>query len=181
MLLRSKMHPMRQAHTLLLASALLLPYGCAQNRAPRSPGRPGAGAPSPLSLLQRQDRKAVWDTASQVEADLNQDGVTDYALRGLRKDRVLVGIVAGPPTAKSRAWILAFPWGKGTQESLCSQEAKIEVESLDDSALAGAKPARAPKAPKGQKGQGISLYDDRCDAFHIYWSPEDKKFAWWRL
>jgi hypothetical protein len=113
-----------------------------------------------------------------VSADLNQDGVTDYALRGRRKDRVVVGIVAGPVTARSRAWILAFPWGKGTQDSLCSEEAKIEAEDLDAAATAGARPARQAPAPKGK---GISLYDDRCDAFHIYWSPEDKKFDWWRL
>jgi hypothetical protein len=177
---------MKKAHTVLLAFTLLLPCGCAQNSAPRAPGRaPGENAPSPLSVLQRQDRKAIWNEESRIAADLNQDGVTDYALRGRRKDRVVVGIVAGPVTAKSRAWILAFPWGKGTQGSLCSQEAKIEAEELDETTTAGAAPARAPRKPKGQpkerKGQGISLYDDRCDAFHIYWSPEDKKFDWWRL
>jgi hypothetical protein len=156
---------MKPARTILLAFALLLPCGCAQNRAPRTaPGKPTA-----LSVLQRQDRKAVWNAASQVMADLDQDGVDDYALRGLRKDRVVVGIVAGPLTARSRAWVLAFPWGKGTQGSLCSQEAKIEAEDLES------------KGPKELKGKGISLYDDRCDAFHIYWSPEDRKFDWWRL
>jgi hypothetical protein len=133
-------------------------------------------------MLQGRDRKAVWNEASQVIADLNQDGVDDYALRGLRKDRVVVGIVAGPVTAGSRVWILAFPWGKGTQDSLCSQEAKIEPEELDAAATAGARPAaKRPQGPKGLKGRGLSLYDDRCDAFHIYWSPEDKKFDWWRL
>jgi hypothetical protein len=171
------------SRTILLAFALLLPCACAQNRAPQTT----PGKPTVLSVLQRQDRNAVWNEASQVIADLNGDGVDDYALRGLRKDRVVVGIVAGPVTARSRAWVLAFPWGKGTQGSLCSQEAKIEPEELDEAATAGAKPAAAPqrsKGPKGSKelkGKGISLYDDRCDAFHIYWSPEDGKFAWWRL
>jgi hypothetical protein len=169
---------MTTTRTLLLAFALLLACGCAQNRAPQTPDRP---APSALSVLQRQDRTAVWNEANQVIADLNQDGVDDYALRGLRKDRVVVGIVAGPVTARSRAWVLAFPWGKGTQGSLCSQEAKIEAEELDESATAGARPAAAPKRSKGLKGKGISLYDDRCDAFHIYWSAEDRKFDWWRL
>jgi len=163
---------MKPARTILLAFALLLPCACTQNRAPQALGKP---ALSPLSVLQRQDRKAVWNAASQVRADLDQDGVDDYALRGLRKDRVVVGIVAGPVTARSRAWVLAFPWGKGTQGSLCSQEAKIEAEDLDASATAGA------KRPKELKGKGISLYDDRCDAFHIYWSPEGRKFDWWRL
>jgi len=105
--------------------------------------------------------------------------VADYALRGLRKDRVVVGIVKGPLAAASPTWILDFSWGKGTQDSLCSQKARIEIEDVDESTMAGAKPAAGK--PKGVKGKGISLYDDRCDAFHIYWSAEGKKFEWWRL
>jgi hypothetical protein len=125
-------------------------------------------------VLHARDAQASWDAQSQISADLDQDGVADYALRGLRKDRVVVGIVEGPLAAKSRAWVLDFPWGKGTQDSLCSAQTKIELEDLDESATAGAKAAAG-------KGKGISLYDDRCDAFHIYWSPEDQKFEWWRL
>jgi hypothetical protein len=154
----------------LLALALL-PYGCAESPAPKTP----AAAPSVLSVLQRRDPKTAWNAASEVRGDLNQDGIPDFALRGLRKDRVVVGIVAGPLTAKSRAWLLDFPWGKGTQDSLCSKEAKIEVEELDASTTAGAKPA------SGRKGRGISLYDNHCDAFHISWNPGGKKFDWWRL
>jgi hypothetical protein len=162
----------------VLVLTLVVACGCAESRAPRtaSGGRPGA--PSALSVLHERDSQVSWDAASQISADLDQDGVADYALRGLRKDRVVVGIVEGPPAAKSRAWVLDFPWGKGTQDSLCSAQTKIELEDLDDSALAGAKaaPAKGPRT-----GKGISLSDDRCDAFHIYWSPEDQKFEWWRL
>jgi hypothetical protein len=157
----------------VLALALLAACGCAESRAPRT-GPGGRPAPSALAVLHKLDAQASWDAASQVSADLDQDGVADYALRGVRKDRVVVGIVEGPLAAKSRAWVLDFPWGKGTQDSLCSAQAKIELEDLDESALAGAKTKRG-------KGKGISLYDDRCDAFHIYWSPEDQKFEWWRL
>ena len=34
---------------------------------------------------------------------------------------------------------------------------------------------------RSAQGKGISLYDDQCDSFHIYWNPEDRKFEWWRL
>jgi hypothetical protein len=158
----------------VLILVLVAACGCAESRVPRtaSGGRPGA--PSALSVLHARDAQASWDAQSQISADLDQDGVADYALRGLRKDRVVVGIVEGPLAAKSRAWVLDFPWGKGTQDSLCSAQTKIELEDLDESATAGAKAA-------ARKGKGISLYDDRCDAFHIYWSPEDQKFEWWRL
>jgi hypothetical protein len=161
-------------HKILLVIPLLA-LGCAGNRAATAPGRPGA--PTALDLLRQRDPQASWDAASQVHADLDLDGVADYAVRGLRKDRVLVGIVKGPLEAKSRTWILDFPWGKESQDSLCSKKVKIELEDLDDSSTAGAKPARVKKG----KGKGISLYDDRCDAFHIYWNADDQKFDWWRL
>jgi hypothetical protein len=163
-----------KTHKILLVIPLLA-LGCAGNRAATAPGRPGA--PTALSLLRQRDPQASWDAASQVQADLDLDGVADYALRGLRKDRVMVGIVKGPLEAKSRTWILDFPWGKESQGSLCSKKVKIEIEDLDDSSTACAKPARVKKG----KGKGISLYDDRCDAFHIYWNADDQKFDWWRL
>jgi len=170
---------MKRSHTILLVLVLLAPFGCAENRAPRVPGKPAAGAPTALALLRHRDSRVTWEAASEVRGDFDRDGVTDYALRGLRKDRVVVGIVKGPLAAASPTWILDFPWGKGTQDSLCSQKARIEIEDVDESTMAGAKPAAGKT--KGVKGKGISLYDDRCDAFHIYWSAEGKKFDWWRL
>jgi hypothetical protein len=161
---------------LILIMVSIIMAGCAGNRAPNVSGTASnAGA---LAALRHRDPQAVWDASSQVQADLDQDGIVDYALRGRRKDRVLVGIVKGPLGARSPTWVLDFAWGKKTQDSLCSQQAKIELEDLDESTLAGAKPATGPS---GRQGKGVSLFDDRCDAFHIYWSPEDKKFDWWRL
>ena len=166
-------------HTILLLALIGSLIGCAGNRAAHHPGGTPAPAPTALDLLRQRDRQTVWEPVSEVRADLDHDGVTDYALRGLRKDRVVVGIVKGPLAAASRTWILTFPWGKESQDSLCSSKVKIEAEDLDDSATAGAKPARSPH--KTVPGKGISLYDDRCDAFHIYWSAEERKFDWWRL
>jgi len=170
---------MKRSHTILLVLVLLASFGCAENRAPKVPGRSAAGTPTALSLLRQRQPRVTWEAASEVRGDFDRDGVADYALRGLRKDRVVVGIVKGPLAAASPTWILDFSWGKGTQDSLCSQKARIEIEDVDESTMAGAKPAAGK--PKGVKGKGISLYDDRCDAFHIYWSAEGKKFEWWRL
>jgi hypothetical protein len=162
---------------ILLPLTLLLAAGCAGNRAPAS-GKTAAERVIFFARLRASDPKALWDRESELRADLDQDGVADYALRGLRKDRVVVGIVQGPPGPQSRTWTLDFPWGKGTQDSLCSRQAKIEVEDMDEAAAAGSRPTSG-KPPR--TGKGISLYDDRCDAFHIYWSPEERKFDWWRL
>jgi len=171
---------MKRHHTILLLALIGSLVGCAGNRAAHHPGSAPAPALTALDLLRQHDPKTNWEPVSEVRADLDHDGVADYALRGLRKDRVVVGIVKGPLAAASRTWILTFPWGKEGQDSLCSSRVKIEAEDLDDSATAGAaKPASSPH--KAVKGKGISLYDDRCDAFHIYWSAEERKFAWWRL
>jgi len=165
---------------LSLIGAQLVLAGCAGNRAAHHPGSTPPPALTAFDLLRQHDRQTAWEPVSEVRADLDHDGVADYALRGLRKDRVVVGIVKGPLAAASRTWILTFPWGKENQDSLCSSKVKIEAEDLDDSATAGAKTARSPHKP-AVKGKGLSLYDDRCDAFHIYWNAEERKFSWWRL
>jgi hypothetical protein len=170
---------MKRSHTILLILVLLAAFGCAENRAPKSPGKPATGTPTALDVLRHRQPRVTWEAASEVHGDLDRDGVADFALRGLRKDRVVVGIVKGPLATASPTWILDFAWGKGTQDSLCSQKARIELEDLDESPVAGAKPAAGK--PKAVNGKGISLYDDRCDAFHIYWNAESKKFDWWRL
>jgi hypothetical protein len=134
----------------------------------------GRGTPqTALDVLQRRDPAVEWNANSLIQADLDQDGVPDYALEGLREDRVVVGLVHGPVAAGSPAWTLEFPWNGGGEDALCSKDARIAPEPLDDTAAA--------RAGRPVKGTGINLHDDRCDAFHIFWNPEKKKFEWWRL
>jgi hypothetical protein len=138
-----------------------------------------AGAPTrhpqtAVDLLQKRDAAVAWNAQSLIEADFDQDGVPDYALRGLSKDRVVVGIVRGPLVAGTPIWTLEFPWTGGGEDALCSRDAKITVEPLGDESKTLAEHPTA-------KGTGINLHDDKCDAFHIFWNPEKKKFEWWRL
>lgn len=118
--------------------------------------------------------KVAWNAQSLVEADFDQDGVPDYAVRGIAKDRVIVGIVRGPLVAGSPAWTLEFPVKGGGEDALCSPDAKIALEPLNDESKTLAEHRTA-------RGTGINLHDDKCDAFHIFWNPEKKKFEWWRL
>jgi hypothetical protein len=140
-----------------------------------APG-PGSAARRPrtaLDVLRAREPKTTWDARSALRADLDRDGVEDHALAGLRKDRFVVGIVQGPIGPGSRHWTLEFPWGPGSQDSLCSRNARIRLEDLDED--------HAAESAKAKKGKGIALYDDLCDAFHIYWDPDSKRFEWWRL
>ena len=154
-----------------LLPVLILCVGCAGALSTRSAAR---GPRTAADILQRHSPGVEWNAASLLEADFDQDGVKDYAIRGTTKDRVVVGIVRGPIVAGSPVSALEFPWSGGGEDALCSRDAKIALEPLGDESktLAGHPNAR---------GTGINLHDDKCDAFHIFWNPEKKKFEWWRL
>ncbi len=145
--------------------------GCAGGRAP-SPRGPSPEAAA-LERLEHRLPEAKWKTKSLLRGDFDLDGGEDYALLGFEKDRVVVGVVQGPPNAdKGGVWTLDFPWDGG-EDALCSKKAKITPEPLAENP--------GPKAEHPRKGLGINLSDDLCDAFHIYWNPQRRTFEWWRL
>lgn len=160
---------MKTAVRILLTLALPGLLGCAGMRPPSSPEtppRPPAKGMAALDLLRQREPDTQWDSASLVEADLDQDGTEDYALTGIRGNLLVVGIVHGPAGDSCRHWTLEFPWD-GTQDALCSREAKIDFEKIEEEG--------SPAKP------GINLHDDKCDAFHIFWDPERQIYDWWRL
>ncbi|HEV2856332.1 MAG TPA: hypothetical protein VHC97_26310 [Thermoanaerobaculia bacterium] len=128
-----------------------------------------------LDALKHKDPATDWNGKSLLHADLDLDGGEDYALSGIRQDRFVVGIVHGPLAANradSQVWTLDFPWDGG-EDALCSKAAKISLEPLE------ANPGPKPSHP--EKGMGINLSDNQCDAFHIYWNPQERAFEYWRL
>lgn len=156
---------MKAAVRILLTLALPGLLGCAGTRTgPETP--PTAKRVTALDVLRQREADTEWDPASLLEADLDQDGEDDYALTGIRGDRFVVGIVHGPAGGSCRHFTLEFPWD-GTQDALCSRKARIELEKIEEEG--------SPAKP------GINLHDDKCDAFHIFWDPEQQAYDWWRL
>jgi hypothetical protein len=155
----------------LLVLSAVLATGC-QTAGTPSPEAPSPGATTAPALLAAREPGVTWSTKSLVKADLDGDGQTDYALGGVKKGRYVVGIVQGPPATGARYWTLDFGVSEEDQESLCSLQAKLTVEELDRS---GGEDDMAAHA------KGLSLHDDRCDAFHIYWNTREKRYEWWRL
>jgi hypothetical protein len=153
---------MKTAHRTLLALSLLGLVGCAGMNRP-------AGPKNALDLLRQREPDTDWDSKSLLHGDFDQDGTEDFALAGIKGDLFVVGIVKGPVEPSSRHSILKFPWDDGGQDALCSEVAKISLEEI------------AEADPPGRKGLGINLHDDACDAFHIYWDPEQNDYDWWRL
>jgi hypothetical protein len=137
-------------------------------------GAPSAHHPRTAADVLRQRHSAVeWNPRSLLEADLDHDGTADFALVGLAKGQVVVGIVRGPLTPGSQVWTLEFPVGGGGEDALCTPDAKIAVEPLGDE--------EKTRSGHTLKGVGLNLHDDHCDAFHIFWNPDKKKFEYWRL
>jgi len=161
---------MKIALRILLALTLSGLIGCAGAPRPSTPVPtiPPSGPRTALDLLRQREPGTEWDSASLVHGDLDQDGADDFALSGIHGDRFVVGIVQGPVGPASRHWTLEFPWD-GTQDALCSRQAKIELEEVEEEGG----PAR--------HALGINLHDDRCDAFHISWDADKKTYDWWRL
>lgn len=157
---------MRAPWTILPILALCA--ACAGAPAPKSPSAPLRA----FDILKARQPGVEWRQGNGLEADLDQDGVKDFAFTGIRQDRFLVGIVQGPAKADSQVWTLDFPW-HGGEDGLCSKEARIELEPLEEN--------EGPASRGPRKGLGINLHDDLCDAFHIAWNPDDHKFEWWRL
>ena len=173
--------PSVRRQTILLAFVLCTCAACAGGRAPAprtAPAEPRtapAGPKTALDVLRAREPGTEWDGKSLLHADLDLDGGEDYALDGLRKDRFVVGIVHGPLTgdrrgdsgADSQVWIMDFPWDGG-EDALCSKDAKITLEPLEEN--------EGPKPGHPREGMGINLSDEQCDAFHIYWNPQEKTF-----
>jgi hypothetical protein len=171
---------MKTSRTIFLALILCLGAACAGTRstAPRTAKSSPAPTVAPrtaLEVLRLRQPNTEWDAKSLLQGDLDQNGGPDYAATGIRKDRVVVGIVEGPVSARSRTWFLDFPWKGGGEGALCSDKVKMTLEPLDAAAKAG------ERKVANKPGVGLNLHDDRCDAFHIYWDPERKTFDWWRL
>jgi hypothetical protein len=170
---------MKTSQTIFLALILCLGClggACTGNR-PAAPhtSKPSVEPRTALEVLRLRQPNTEWDAKTVLQGDLSQNGSPDYAATGLRKDRVVVGIVEGPISAHSRTWFLDFPWKGGGEAALCSEKAKMTIEPLDSAAKAG------ERKVANKPGVGLNLHDDRCDAFHIYWDPERKTFDWWRL
>lgn len=159
---------MKTAVRLLLTLALPGLAGCAG--APTAAGPETAPPPArrlnALEVLREREPDTAWDAGSLVKADLDQDGTEDYAVKGIRGDLVAIGIVHGPVDDSCRHWVLEFRWD-GSQDALCSPEAKIQFEVVQEEG--------EPPRP------GINLSDDLCDAFHVFWNPEQQAYDWWRL
>ena len=140
-----------------------------------------------FSVLKKNYPTVNWNLKSQIKGDFDYDGVTDYALRGRKGAKFVVGIVKGSITEKSKHWTLEFVEDAGDQGGLCSvKSAIITVDDIDKDYIKFAGEYLQPdfakrlrSVPKNSKG--ITISDGMCDSFHIFWDKKIKQFTWWRV
>jgi hypothetical protein len=156
--------------TAALGLSSLLLWGCGS----AGLGRPADPA-SPLEVLEQREPLVDWEAGTRIEADFDADGDQEWAFLGRKGPFVLVGIVHAPLGDEARHWVLEFDTREETQESLCSEAATLSREELSEEMAFD----EIPALPAGT--MGLTLADERCDAFHIYWSPAEGKYVWWRL
>ena len=118
-------------------------------------------------VLEAREPKTTWRADTLLKADFDCDGTVDYAFSGQQGNRYAIGVLKGPIKASSKHWIITFESGRQSQDSLCSLDARINLEQRQDH--------------KNRQCKGINLHDDMCDSFHIYWNRVRKKFVWSRL
>lgn len=140
-----------------------------------------------LNVLNRKEPDVKWNAKSLIQGDFDYDGVTDYALRGRKKEFFVLGIVKGALTGKSAHWTLEFGADAGNQDALCAVEsAVITVEILDRGYAEFAADylendfvKMIKSLPK--KSRGINIADGQCDSFHVLWDKKARQFTWWRI
>ena len=116
-----------------------------------------------------------WEKQS-LTLDCDCDGRNDHAYLGRYKGRVFVGFASG---TGSKVDLLEFSVNPNVQAAICSEPAKLEVESLD------VDPSRTIGKIDGfvrsKTCQGLRLSGGGCDAIHIFWNRKTQALNWWRL
>jgi hypothetical protein len=127
-----------------------------------------------LDTLRVAAPDVVWDT-SAVNADINGDGVADFAHLGRARGRVYVGLVlAGSKTID----MLDFAVSSAIQEAICSEPAALSAEATnypleEIGPLEGFRPST--------RASGLRLAGGECDSIHLYWDHDHNRLGWWRL
>lgn len=116
-----------------------------------------------------------WENQA-LTLDCDCDGRKDRAYLGRFKGRVFVGFASG---TGSKVDLLEFSVNPNVQAAICSEPAKLEVESLDidPSKTIG----NIDGFVRSKTCQGLRLSGGGCDAIHIFWNRKTKSLNWWRL
>jgi hypothetical protein len=129
-----------------------------------------------IKRLMLADAKATWDPQSVIREDIDCDGRVDSAFVGHSDSAMYVGVVPGGGTP---AEVLQFGLhGNAVQDAVCSDKAKLKVESLDYDPTDAV--GELPGFQRSRVCKGLNLGEDDCDSIHMYWNHASHHLDWWR-
>jgi len=70
--------------------------------------------------------------------------------------------------------------GSGQQAAICSEPAKLEIESLDYEPAEDAG-GKLEGFDRSRTVKGMRLSGGECDDVHLFWNHITKHLNWWRL
>ena len=134
-----------------------------------------ANRPTIPAALTNRMPAVVWDAASRISADINDDQKPDEVFLGRANGRIYVGIVLGGPQA---VYTLDFAIDSGQQAAICAEPASLVTESMDYDPMPIV--GRIPGLRSSNRYSGLRLSGGGCDSIHIYWDFEPNEPRWWR-
>jgi hypothetical protein len=163
-------------------------------------GAPPAGAADPRAvpvavetplrlaarLASRQFPKARWRLGEARSADFTYDGQADLAFLGVDATALVVVVVVGPITERSRVLALSFPSGVEAADAICGTPAAVQAntERPDARGLSGLDAQTRELVEEGADANGLGLVlihargTGYCEALHLLY--DGSRLAWWR-
>jgi hypothetical protein len=154
---------------IVLAGPLVL-AACSANTA----GHTGGAPVNALEIAKAREPKVAWNGKGLLRADIDCDGTEDYALEGRKGKDVLVMVILGPATQKSKVSTEEFP-----ADELCGEPIALTLESLDYDP--GEEIGELPGFERSRKCKGLNLGSGECDAVHFFWNHKTAALDLWRL
>lgn len=162
--------------------------------APATGAAPGArrGGETPLQLALRlaaaRHPGVTWRAGdARTGADLTYDGVADLVLLGAEERGVVVAVVEGPVTARSRVLEVRLRAGVAAPDAVCGSPLDLQANVERPDARALVPPASAETAAlvdDGADAGGVGLVlvhagpTGACEAFHVLY--DGAALAFWR-
>ena len=110
-----------------------------------------------------------------VSGDVDCDGDIDHARLGHSKGQVHVGIIASSAESPQ---VLDFTVSTMRQAAVCSDDAELDVESLDYDPEESV--GELEGFVRSTKCIGLVLAGGGCDSIHMYWNTITAEVNWWR-
>lgn len=150
--------------------------------------RPETPAQIAVRLASRQFPRAKWRLAELRSADFTYDGTPDLALLGTDGQALVLAVVEGPVTGRSRVLSLRFPAGAAGAGAICGDPAAAQANTEPPAARCA--PGQADCGQVQQLvaegadagGLGLVLIHFRetgyCQGIHVHY--DGSKLSWWQ-